>query len=130
MEMVEVLSSAETDSGNKSHSLVNLSTIAARATLDIISLATFGTCFNTLHVPNSHLSFAYKTIVTLGWNRRYRTALAALLPKKLLWALPFQRNDAIRESNAIIQTSVDTQSNRPRIKLLDLMRLELSTSSA
>ena len=103
VEMASVLQSAAVDPVTNAHRLVDLSTIAARATLDIISLAAFDKCFDTMHDPKGELSLAYRRIVTPGRNRRFRTALAGLLPKTILWALPLQRNDSIRESNTVIK---------------------------
>ena len=90
---------ADTDPGHA----INFSTWAARATLDIISVAAFGGDFNTIQNPGSELSTAYGQLFAPDSKRELRRLLATFLPLKVLQALPIRRNKVIAKSNAIIR---------------------------
>lgn len=96
---------------------VNFSLWAARATLDIISVATFGGDFGTIHDPDTELSKAYGRLFAPKQKRDLRSTLAIFLPRRVLQALPLQRNENIRLSNAAIRDFCRQSIRREKAKL-------------
>ena len=101
--LVSALSRHVEDPEGSPETLVNFSIWAARATLDIISVATFGGDFGTLGNPDSELSKSYHRLFAPRQRRDMRSILAVILPLKILQALPLRRNTLIRTENKTIR---------------------------
>ena len=80
---------------------INFSIRTARATLDIISVAAFGSDFDAIQNPDSELSSAYGPPLLLIQNER---SLAIFLPLDVLQTLPIRRDRVVTKFNAIIRT--------------------------
>lgn len=82
---------------------VNISLWAARAALDIISVAAFEGDFAALSDSETGIAKAYLTLFGPRQEWGWRTFLGALLPRLVVQALPLRRNKEIGESNQIIR---------------------------
>ncbi|KAM0796362.1 cytochrome P450 [Usnea florida] len=116
-ELITILAREAVNPETQTQSPVNLSLLAARAVLDIISVATFGGDFGTIHDPDTELSKAYGRLFAPKQKRDIRSTLAIILPRRVLQALPLQRNENIRLSNATIRTFCRESIRREKEKL-------------
>lgn len=99
VELVTALSKT----GGDCQGLINISSWASRAALDMISVATFGGDFNTIDNPDTDLSRAYTRLLMPKKAMKIRSTLALLLPTKILRAIPIERNEEIKTSNETIR---------------------------
>ena len=116
-ELIAALAREAEGSKTQSISPVNFSIWAARAALDIISVATFGGDFGTIRNPNTELSKAYGRLFAPKDERDIRSTLAIFLPRKMLQMMPLQRNENIRASNAAIRDFCRQSIRREKEKL-------------
>ncbi|KAF2269729.1 cytochrome P450 [Lojkania enalia] len=81
----------------KASSVVEIRDWASRATLDIIGVAGMGQDFNSLMNPDNELFLTYRSVFGNG-PRQIMQLLFNLLPAWLARALPFKRNEEVRNA--------------------------------
>ncbi|KAL6713745.1 hypothetical protein ACLMJK_008237 [Lecanora helva] len=101
---------------------VNLTVWSARAMFDIISLAVFDGDVEMLTKPGSDVSKAYGQLfspATANQTSNLRSTLGVVLPRKLLQALPLERNQEIEVNNVVIRSWIRDCINKEKELLKD-----------
>ncbi|KAL8703504.1 MAG: hypothetical protein Q9201_003314 [Fulgogasparrea decipioides] len=83
--------------------VLDVSSWASRATLDIITEAGMGYDFDAIQNPNNELSIKYREIFEPSGQARVLGLLGFFVPGWLLRALPVKRNNTIRQAAATIR---------------------------
>ena len=84
-------------------SVIEISQWTSRAAMDIIGVAGMGHEFNTIQVPDTEITSAYRSVFQPTGQAKVLGILSLIFPIWILGVLPLQRNNDIRTSAATIR---------------------------
>jgi len=102
----EDITTKRSKSATEASAVIEIGDWAARVSLDIISLAGFGSDFSSLSNPDAPLNEAYRLAFAPSNTNRFLFVASQIVPNAIIQRLPFEKTRRIRDGVAMVKTHI------------------------